>query len=207
MANAKTCALNVDPAIRIDNLSVSKGKQVICRVAGFTVAPGERLGVGGANGSGKSTLLRVLAGLEQDFAGTCRIDIPQRERVFVHQTPYLFRGSVLHNMVYGMAARSIIRSERRRLALDWLRRFGVADLVDRHVAGLSGGERRRVALARACALRPKLLLLDEPLADLDESGADHVRKALAELSDSTILIASPIPLPEGLVARWFELGF
>ncbi len=205
MADTVTCALTADPTIRIDDLSVSKGNQVICRVAGFTVASGERLGVGGANGSGKSTLLRVLAGLEQDYAGTCRIDVPRRERVFVHQTPYLFRGTVLHNMVYGLAARSVKRSERRPLALDWLMRLGVADLADRHVAGLSGGERRRVALARACVLRPKLLLLDEPLADLDESGADRVREALAELSDSTILIASPIPLPEGLIARWFEL--
>jgi len=109
-------------------------------------------------------------------------------------------------MAYGLAARSVKRSERRRIALDWLARLGIANLADRPVGSLSGGEGRRVALARACVLRPKLLLLDEPLADLDESGVGCVGEALKELSDATVVIASPIPLPEGLVARWLELG-
>jgi len=206
ISNFVTSSTTTDPVISAGDLTVSKSGQVICRLAEFTVFPGERLGIGGANGSGKSTLLRVLGGLERDFTGTCRIDIPPRDRVFVHQTPYLLRGTVLHNVAYGLAARSVERSERRRIALDWLARLGIADLAGRRVDSLSGGEGRRVALARACVLRPKLLLLDEPLADLDESGTRCVGEALAELSDATVLIASPIPLPDGLVARWVELG-
>ncbi len=89
--------------------------------------------------------------------------------------------------------------------MDWLKRLGMADLASRKVTNLSGGERRRTALARACVLRPKLLLLDEPLVDLDEPGIEAVRLALKELSDSTIVIASPTPMPDGFADRTFEL--
>lgn len=197
-----------DPAatatvVRVSDLAVRKGEQLICRVPELKVSRGERLGIIGPNGSGKSTLLRVLSGIERDFAGECGVTDEPRERVFVHQSPFLFRGSVLHNVSYGLAARSVSRIERQQTALEWLARLGVADLASRRVDGLSGGERRRVALARACVLRPKLLLLDEPLAELDETGVECVQRTLAELSESTILIASPAPLPEGLVQRNF----
>lgn len=206
ISNSVTSRTTTDPVISAANLTISKSDHVICRLAEFTVFPGERIGIGGANGSGKSTLLRVLGGLERGFTGTCRIDTPPRDRVFVHQTPYLLRGTVLHNVAYGLACRSVKRSERRRIALDWLARMDIADLAGRRVDDLSGGEGRRVALARACVLRPKLLLLDEPLAELDASGAGCVGEALAELTDATVVVASPIPLPDGLVSRWVKLG-
>ena len=191
--------------IQITNLTVTKGEHTICRASAVTAMRGERLGIVGPNGSGKSTLLRVMAGFEPDFAGDCRITSPRNETVFVHQSPFLFRGTVLSNVEYGLAARSVSRSDRRALALDWLKRFGIAALADRQVNGLSGGEARRVAVARACVLKPQLLLLDEPLAELDAAGIDCVRQALAALPDSTILIASPTPLPSGFVEKSVEL--
>ena len=136
--------------IQITNLTVTKGEHTICRASAVTAMRGERLGIVGPNGSGKSTLLRVMAGFEPDFAGDCRITSPRNETVFVHQSPFLFRGTVLSNVEYGLAARSVSRSDRRTLALDWLKRFGIAALADRQVNGLSGGEARRVAVARAC---------------------------------------------------------
>lgn len=192
--------------IRVRDLSVTKGGRVICRVSALDVSAGERIGVEGANGSGKSTLLRVLSELERDFSGNCMVDIAQRDRVFVHQTPYLFRGTVLQNVMYGLVARSVKKTERRRMAHEWLEKLDVAELANRQVEGLSGGECRRVAIARACVLRPKLLILDEPLAELDESGANRVRTAIEELSESTVLIASPISLPADLVARSLDLS-
>ncbi|MDA1014211.1 MAG: ATP-binding cassette domain-containing protein [Planctomycetota bacterium] len=190
-----------DPAISLGNFTVAKNGRVICRVADLQLRPGEHIGIEDLNGSGKTTLLRVLSGLERDFTGTCRIDIPPRERVFVHQSPYLFRGSVLRNVMYGLAARSMKRAASRRLAHEIMYQLGISELADRNVDRLSGGECRRVAIARACVLRPQLLLLDEPLSDLDEFGVECVRKTLAGLSNSTVVMTSPIPLPDGLITR------
>ena len=198
-------ATAADAVIRIAGLSVTKGSQTICSVASASVSQNERVGIVGANGSGKSTLLRVLAGFELDLTGDCSVEFEQRQRVLVHQSPFLFSGTVLSNVEYGPAARSIARAERRALAREWLDRLGMTGFADRRASTLSGGERRRVALARAFVLRPKLLLLDEPFAELDESGVTAVRGAIEELSDSTILIASPTPLSDGLVKTQFEL--
>lgn len=191
--------------VRVQNLVVRKADQVICRMPDMTVSPGERIGITGPNGCGKSTLLRVLAGIEQDFTGTVDISVERKECVFVHQAPLLFRGTVLHNVTYGLAARSVPHSERRDKGLEWLALLGMADFADRHVSGLSGGERRRVALARAGILEPGLLLLDEPLSDLDDSGINCVQQSLARLQNSTILLASPIPLPDGFAERTIQL--
>lgn len=87
----------------------------------------------------------------------------------------------------------------------WLQRLGLESLAHRSTRSLSGGEARRTALARACVLQPELLLLDEPLADLDAAGIDCVQESLKELPDSTILISSPTPLPNNLVERTIKL--
>lgn len=88
----------------------------------------------------------------------------------------------------------------------WLQRLGLAPLAHRSTHSLSGGEARRTALARACVLQPELLLLDEPLADLDAAGIDCVQESLNELPDSTILISSPTPLPQDLVENTINLN-
>lgn len=194
-----------EQVIEVRNLQVEKAGQAICSVPEMSVSRGERVGIVGLNGSGKSTLLRVVAGLENDFIGVCRVSCSVIERVFVHQTPLLFRGTAVQNVEYGLSARGIPRAERRRDSTNWLARMGVRHLADRPVSTLSGGEKRRVALARACVLQPKLLLLDEPFADLDTDGIDIVRVAISTLHDSTILIASPTQLPPECADRSNEL--
>ena len=87
-----------DNIICTRNLAVTKGDQVICRAPDFTVSRGERIGIIGPNGSGKSTLFRVLAQLDCEFTGECQVTVEPRERVYVHQSPYLFSGSVLDNI-------------------------------------------------------------------------------------------------------------
>ena len=195
-----------DNIICTRDLAVTKGDQVICRAPDFTVSDGERIGIIGPNGSGKSTLFRVLAELDCEFTGECRVTTESRERVYVHQSPYLFPGSVLDNVTYGLTARSIPRTQRREMAQRCLEQMEMADFTDRNVKQLSGGEQRRVAIARACVLEPKLLLLDEPLADLDPAGVHAVQKTLAGLVNSTILITAPISLPFNFVQRCIELG-
>ena len=187
--------------IHVRDLRVSKGGKTICCVDELTVQRGERIAIVGPNGSGKTTLLRVLAGLEPNYSGQCRVDAAPLDRVFVHQSPFLFRGSVMTNVSYGLAARGFNRKACKSLAIEWLERLGIADLADASVRKISGGEARRTALARALILRPQLLLLDEALADLDDAGSDLLIKAMHEVPESTIAIASPIELPKGIAAR------
>ena len=139
------------------------------------IAPGDRLGVIGPNGSGKSTLLRVLAGLLEPTAGTVEGLPPPGRVVLVHQRPYLFRGTALANVSFAL------RAQHRgvREAREWLGRLDATHLAGRPARALSGGERRRVAVARALAARPDVLLLDEPLAALDVPGRQAVAQACA----------------------------
>lgn len=187
--------------IEISELQVQRDDKCICTVDALTVAAGERLAVRGSNGSGKTTLLRVLAGLTSDFTGKCQISGPPEQRTYVHQQPFMFRGTVATNVRYG---------EREPTGQggnnNWLDRLGIGHLAERTAADLSGGESRRVALARALAIRPKLLLLDEPLADLDNEASTLVCETLAALTDTTIVIASPTALPDGLAEREYTIA-
>jgi ABC-type nitrate/sulfonate/bicarbonate transport system ATPase subunit len=187
--------------IRVEQLEVSRGGSRICHVPSLDVRGGERVGVVGPNGSGKSTLLLVLAGLDDSARGHLEVNAPVRQRVYVHQQPFLFKGTVLHNASYGLRAHGASARAAAQTAGEWLERLGVAALAGRTGDDLSGGEKRRVALARAMALRPRLLLLDEPLADLDESGVDLVVRAMNELTETTVLVAGPTDVVGRLVTR------
>jgi len=191
--------------IEVRNLRVGRDGKTICKVDQLAVAPGERVAVIGPNGSGKTTLLRVLAQLTSDYSGTCRVQTPRRERTYMHQHPYLFRGTVLANVRFGRSTQRRSRAQRTPLALSWLRRLGVDNLAKRTTRHLSGGEIRRIALARALAFEPKLLLLDEPLAELDPQAIDTVCRLLNELPKTTIIIASPVELPKALATTTFQL--
>lgn len=192
--------------IGIEKLKVVRHGKTICCVPSLALERGERLSVLGANGSGKTTLLRVLAGLETDYQGACHLAIDRHDCVLVHQNPYLFRGSVLDNVVYGLRARHIARSTCNRIARQWLDRLGIVDFAARRVDYLSGGERRRTALARALAIEPSLLLLDEPLSDLDAEGTEAVAEVLNDLGHTTVVLTSLIDLSADMTTRTFRLG-
>jgi molybdate transport system permease protein len=148
--------------------------------------PGEIVAVVGPNGAGKSTLLRALAGLlpatgSIELGGRDVIDLPAYDRRigWVPQERVLFdRKSALDNAAYGLIANGARRRAARRAALEWLERLGVGHLAKKRPAELSGGQAARVALARALAPAPELLLLDEPLAALDAGTRDDVRRLL-----------------------------
>ncbi|MEU6313741.1 ABC transporter permease [Streptomyces sp. NPDC047014] len=149
--------------------------------------PGTTIAVVGENGAGKTTLLRALLGLTPRAHAALRLgdtDVtalpPHRRQVaWVPQDGALFPHlSALANTAYGLRARRVPRAEARREALLWLDRLGVGHLAHRRPAQLSGGQAQRVALARALAARPRLLLLDEPLAALDQTTRARVRHTL-----------------------------
>ncbi len=157
------------------------------------VPPGEVLALLGPNGAGKSTVLRALAGLQPLTAGSVRLDdelledtdtgvrIPaERRQVGVVFQDYLLfpHLSAQDNIAFGPRARGTPRAEARRIADGLLHRMGLDDLGPAKPRQLSGGQAQRVALARALAVRPRLLLLDEPLAALDASARVDVRADL-----------------------------
>jgi len=176
------------------------------------VGPGEVLAVLGPNGSGKSTLLRTLAGLTPIDRGHIRVDdvvlddpaadtfVPPEQRPIgvVFQDYLLFAHlSAVENVAFGLRARGVDKREARAIAASWLDRVGLADLAAMRPAQLSGGQAQRVALARALATDPAMLLLDEPLAALDVSARQDVRRTLREhLStfDGTRLLVTHDPI-------------
>ncbi|MFE5296264.1 ABC transporter permease [Streptomyces sp. NPDC056632] len=161
-------------------------------VSGFArltldAGPGTTIAVVGPNGAGKTTLLRALLGLtprahaELTLGTTDVTDLPPHRRhvAWVPQDGALFpHMNALANTAYGLRARGVPRAEARRAAQTWLDRLGVGHLSQRRPAQLSGGQAQRVALARALAARPRLLLLDEPLAALDQTTRAQVRHTL-----------------------------
>ncbi len=185
--------------IRLEAIEVYFGQVHALSLPVLEVEHGERLGVQGPNGSGKSTLLRVMAGLIRPTHGQMTGMPPPGRTVLVHQRPYLFRGTAEENVAWALR---VCRRDTASAGA-WLARLGAGHLAGRKAVDLSGGERRRVALARALAVQPEVLLLDEPYAALDDVGVAELVVAL-EAFTGTIVIAGPDL--EGLpVARLEEL--
>ncbi|NLU70036.1 ABC transporter permease [Streptomyces sp. HNM0574] len=161
-------------------------------LTGFTTLtldaePGTTVALVGPNGAGKTTLLRALLGLTPRAHAALRVGdrelgaLPPHRRgvAWVPQDGALFpRLTALDNTAYGPRAQGVPRAEARRGAQRWLDRLGVGHLAHRRPAQLSGGQAQRVALARALAAHPRLLLLDEPLAALDQTTRARVRHTL-----------------------------
>ena len=145
-----------------------------------TIQSGEFLAILGPSGCGKSTLLRLIAGLDSPTTGS--IHHPAAELAYVFQDAHLLPWrNVLRNVELPLELRGINRAQRRDRAMRVIEQVGLSDAVDRYPAQLSGGMRMRVSLARALITDPKLLLLDEPFAALDEITRQRLDEQLREL--------------------------
>jgi ABC-type sulfate/molybdate transport systems ATPase subunit len=152
---------------------------------------GSVLAILGPNGAGKSTLLRSLAGLERDIRG----EVAQRVEgaiTLVFQRPAALAGSVAHNVRVALYGSGRPRAEVARVVRAALDRFEIGALAERRAATLSGGELRRLALARAFVLEPAVLLLDEPCDDLDTAGQAalslDLRRVIAETDVAVAMV-------------------
>lgn len=141
------------------------------------VEAGRVLAILGANGSGKSTLLRALAGLEDPAEGRV-LRGGEGAVTMVFQRPIALAGSVDHNVRIALRSQGLGRPEIDRRVGEALANFGIAKLAQRPASGLSGGELRRLALARAFAIEPGVLLLDEPFDDLDAAAQERLSRDL-----------------------------
>jgi tungstate transport system ATP-binding protein len=153
----------------------------------------------GRNGAGKSTLMRIIAGLEvPDSAGVIYdgVVMPWKRAcqqmrthvIYLHQQPYLFDRSVTDNIAYGLRRQRLsIKEISRRVseALDWA---GIGHLQLRNARELSGGERQRVAFARARILSPRVLLLDEPTANMDSEAREQAHRMIKRLKEDGVSI-------------------
>src|SRR2546430_9453228 len=162
--------------------------RVVLHLDRFAVPPGAAVAVVGPNGSGKSTLLRLLALLERPTQGRVLLDgaivtpggAARRHVTLVEQRPMLFRATVRENIEFGLQVRGIRRTEVNRRTENVAARLGITPLLGRRRHELSDGEVQRVAVARALALEPDVLLLDEPASSADRAAALSLYRALAD---------------------------
>jgi tungstate transport system ATP-binding protein len=185
------------------DLRVDRGGVPVLDVPSFRLEEGEFVSLIGPNGCGKSTLLLSLLGLLPRAAGqvrwrgapvsTGREAVAQRRRMaMVLQEPLLFQGTVYQNVAAGLRIRGLPRREERRRVVAWLERFGLTALEERSARMLSGGESRRVSLARALAVEPEVVFLDEPFANLDpptrQAITDDLERTLRETRAAAVLV-------------------
>jgi NitT/TauT family transport system ATP-binding protein len=139
----------------------------------LAIETGEFVSLIGPSGCGKTTTIRIIAGLLEPSAGTVQMDgqpglAPSREKAMVFQLFNLFPWrTAVDNVAYGLQVQGMAKAPRRKIAKDYLELVGLAHRFDHYPAQLSGGECQRVGLARALAIEPKLLLMDEPFGSLD----------------------------------------
>jgi len=171
--------------LAIEGVSKSFGHTFAVRDFSLEVGDGELVCLLGPSGSGKSTLLRMIGGFERPSQGSIRIDAkdvttlpPERRPTgMVFQSHALWTHmDVFNNIAFGLKLRRLPKAEIRQRVEDTLTLVGLADYGRRAVTQLSGGQQQRVALARSLVLEPKILLLDEPFASLDQ----HLRERLRE---------------------------
>ena len=158
------------------------GRTIIDRIS-VEIASGPSSIILGANGAGKSVLMRLMHGLLAPSSGEVGWsetdpDKRRRQQAMVFQRPVLLRRSALANVTYALKVARVPRSERERLAVDALESVGLLHLAHRPARVLSGGEQQRLALARAWALHPEVLFLDEPTASLDPSATREIERVI-----------------------------
>ncbi len=183
----------------LSDLQKTYGNRIVLHIGHLEVQEGEVLALVGPSGAGKSTLLRLLNFLEPPTSGTIRFDdhliagdapLPVRRQVTtVFQRPVLLRSSVRENVAYGLRLRGL-RVDGQ--VAEILERVGLAEFASCPARLLSGGEMQRVALARALVIQPRVLLLDEPTANLDPYNValieEIIRRQNAECGTTVILV-------------------
>lgn len=163
----------------------------------FDVEAGGCVAIMGPNGAGKSLTLRLLHGLDAPSAGTvawrgARAAEARMHQAMVFQRPILLRRSAAANIDYALSVRGVAKAKRAERVAEALEQSGLAELKDRQARVLSGGERQLLALARASALNPEVLFLDEPTASLAPAAAKRVEQAIVAIhaAGTTIVMAT-----------------
>lgn len=193
--------------LRLTNIRTTYAGRTVLAIDRLSLHSGRLYILTGANGAGKSTLLSHLALLTAPASGEIifgdrmvhwnngTLRHLRRQVTLVHQSPYLFTGSVLANVAYGLKLRGVNGDELKRRAENALTLVGLGGFGHRRSRELSGGEAQRVALARALALETRVLLLDEPLANVDRGTSDLLTTIISGLpaTGTTVVMTTHDP--------------
>ena len=175
--------------LRLESVSYAAGGKRLIEAVSLDIEAGARTVLLGPNGAGKSLILRLCHGLIRPSSGSIRWLGPDGARARLHQAmvfqrPVMLRRSAKANMDYALSARGIAAAERRRRIAEVLAETGLSELADRPARVLSIGEQQRLALARAWALHPQVLFLDEPTASLDPAATRAVEEIVLRIHAS-----------------------
>ncbi|MGH8708730.1 MAG: ATP-binding cassette domain-containing protein [Burkholderiales bacterium] len=166
--------------LRLEEVSYAAGGRAIIDRVSLTLEAGPCTVILGANGAGKSVLMRLMHGLLAPSAGRIEWSTQgaRRRQAMVFQRPVMLRRSALANVVYALDAAGVAASSRERLSREALAEVGLLAAAARPARVLSGGEQQRLALARAWALHPEVLFLDEPTASLDPGATREIESII-----------------------------
>lgn len=175
--------------LTLDNISFEAGGKKLIKNLSHRFDAGHRSVILGPNGAGKSLFLRLCHGLLQPTSGSIKWhavngDNPAHHQAMVFQRPVMLRRSVSANIDYALSLRKIQHGERKQRTHDVLERTGLAHLADSPARVLSFGEQQKLALARAWALRPQVLFLDEPTASLDPAATHAVEEVIEAIHEA-----------------------
>jgi tungstate transport system ATP-binding protein len=181
-----------DLPVVLDAVSLQAGATTILDRLSLTISPGAPTLIVGPNGAGKTSLLRLCMGLDAASSGRVtwggRADRRPVRRAMLFQRPVMLRRTASANVAYALAQAGIPRRHRASRIAALLDRVGLADLAQRPARRLSSGEQQRLALARALARDPEILLLDEPTANLDPAATRGVEEIVLSAAQSGIKI-------------------
>jgi tungstate transport system ATP-binding protein len=181
-----------DLPLVLDDVSLQAGPTMVLNRLNLMIMPGAPTLIVGPNGAGKTSLLRLCMGLEAPSAGRVswggRADRAPLRRAILFQRPVMLRRTAAANVAYALAQAGIPRKLRAPRVAALLERVGLSDLAQRPARLLSGGEQQRLALARALARDPEVLLLDEPTANLDPAATRSVEEIVLSAARSGIKI-------------------
>ena len=182
--------------LSVRGATVLRGGKALIEEVDFTLDGRGLTTVIGPNGAGKTTFLRMLHGLDRARKGTvewaCPQSVAQQRQAFVFQTPVMMRRTVLQNIEYPLRIRGAAKAEATRRAQDWVDRIGLSGRGGLQAVSLSGGEKQKLALARALITEPMVLFLDEPCSSLDGAATKDIEAMLqsAVASGTRVVMSS-----------------
>jgi tungstate transport system ATP-binding protein len=173
---------------KLFNISKRYGQREVLNIDNLEIGGGRIYCILGPNGAGKTTLFRIMSLLTLNDTGKIHVlgeEVTwqknqvvrlRRKMAMVTQTSFMFEGSVYYNVAYGLRVRNTPAAEERKTVNESLELLGMMDFINQPARNLSGGERQKVAIARALAVKPRVLFLDEPTSNIDPASALDIER-------------------------------